>query len=307
MYKTPYNATYADLTRIRYPIHPWLKAVTQGPDARWLPNKDRPKLLDYNNKRFKQVGPDDDPFQRGDIIWISFTINYFMKRESWLHDVVPLDLVRVARSSSGPEQKKSNHSNVDLVDFPFLDEDVTMIVQTDTSIGKRKREGDDEEGSSKVVDVVGNTVEEVKPFKSDVHHNKAPARLRNLDFAEKIGYIRGIVKEIIHDAGRGAPSPETFMATEGTFIGTFIYCGKKATLVVRNVLPIGKCPEGTIVCKLEKKAGNRGALARTSKTVSGSARANVGIVAGGGRIDKPLLKSGGVPHIQGQAIQVNWD
>jgi len=39
-------------------------------------------------------------------------------------------------------------------------------------------------------------------FKSHTHHNKAPARLRNIDFAEKNGYIRGVVKDIIHDAGR---------------------------------------------------------------------------------------------------------
>jgi hypothetical protein len=39
-------------------------------------------------------------------------------------------------------------------------------------------------------------------FKAHTHHNKAPAKLRTLDFAERNGYIRGIVKEIIHDPGR---------------------------------------------------------------------------------------------------------
>ena len=86
---------------------------------------------------------------------------------------------------------------------------------------------------------------------------------------------------------------------------------------VGNVLPVSQCPEGTIVCNIEEKTGDRGALARTSgnyatvighspddnktrlrlpsgakKTISGSCRATVGIVAGGGRIDKPLLKAG---------------
>jgi len=172
-------------------------------------------------------------------------------------------------------------------------------------------------------------------FKSHTHHNKNPARLRNLDFAERNGYIRGIVKEIIHDAGRGAPlarvvfrdpyryklRKETFIATEGLHTGAFVYCGKKATLSVGNVLPVSQCPEGTIVCNVEEKVGDRGALARTSgnyatvighspddnktrirlpsgskKTVSGSARATIGIVAGGGRIDKPLLKAGRAFH-----------
>src|SRR5438270_522380 len=107
---------------------------------------------------------------------------------------------------------------------------------------------------------------------------------------------------------------ETFVATEGLHTGQFIYCGKKAALTVGNVLPLISMPEGTIVCNVEEKTGDRGSLARTSgnyatiighnheegksriklpsgakKVVNSSARATVGIVAGGGRIDKPLL------------------
>merc|ERR1712169_140801 len=95
------------------------------------------------------------------------------------------------------------------------------------------------------------------------HHRVAPAKLRALDFAEKNGYIRGLVKEIVHDPGRGAPlarvvfrdpyrykmRTETFIATEGLSTGAFVFCGKKATLAVGNV---------------EEQAGDRGALARTS-------------------------------------------
>lgn len=114
---------------------------------------------------------------------------------------------------------------------------------------------------------------------------------------------------------------ETFIATEGMSTGQFVYCGKKAVLNVGNVLPINQVPEGTIVCNVEEKVGDRGTLARTSgnyatvighdadgavsrirlpsgakKTVSGLSRATVGIVAGGGRIDKPLLKAGRAHH-----------
>lgn len=184
----------------------------------------------------------------------------------------------------------------------------------------------------------------LEQFKSHTHHNKAPARLRNLDYAERNGYIRGIVKDIIHDAGRGAPlarvvfrdpyryklRTETFIATEGMHTGAFVYCGKKAALTVGNVIPVAQLPEGTIVCNVEEKVGDRGALARTSgnyatvighspednktrirlpsgakKTVSGNARATVGIVAGGGRIDKPLLKAGRAYH-KYKAKRYNW-
>jgi large subunit ribosomal protein L8e len=104
------------------------------------------------------------------------------------------------------------------------------------------------------------------------------------------------------------------------YTGQFVYCGKKAQLAVGNVLPLGIMPEGTIVCNVESKAGDRGIFARTSgnyatiighsddgktriklpsgtkKVVSSAARAMVGIVAGGGRIDKPLLKAGRAFH-----------
>ena len=64
-----------------------------------------------------------------------------------------------------------------------------------------------------------------------------------IDFAERNGYIRGVVKEIIHDPGRGAPVAKVqfgnrykygkvntqWTATEGTYTGQFIYCGKKGT------------------------------------------------------------------------------
>jgi len=42
-------------------------------------------------------------------------------------------------------------------------------------------------------------------FKSNTNHRVAPARFRTLDYAERSGYIKGIVKDIVHDPGRGAP------------------------------------------------------------------------------------------------------
>ena len=160
--------------------------------------------------------------------------------------------------------------------------------------------------------------------------NKAPAQFRTLDYSERHGYIRGVVKEIIHDPGRGAPlaqvvfrdpyrfklHTETFIANEGMYTGQFIYAGKKANLTIGNVLPLSAIPEGTVVSNVEEKAGDRGALGRTSgnyvtvighnpdegktrvklpsgakKVIKNSARGMIGIVAGGGRTDKPLLST----------------
>ncbi|PSN44362.1 60S ribosomal protein L8 [Blattella germanica] len=121
-------------------------------------------------------------------------------------------------------------------------------------------------------------------FRSHTKHRKGAPRLRALDFAERHGYIKGVVK-------------------------------------IGNVMPVGTMPEGTIVCNLEEKTGDRGRLARASgnyatvishnpdtkktrvklpsgakKVMPSNNRAMVGIVAGGGRIDKPILKAGRAYH-----------
>jgi large subunit ribosomal protein L8e len=63
------------------------------------------------------------------------------------------------------------------------------------------------------------------------------SKYRALDFAERKGYLRGIVKAIIHDSGRGAPLAtvefrdpyrhrtitENFIAAEGVHTGMFLY------------------------------------------------------------------------------------
>ncbi|KAL1871721.1 hypothetical protein VTK73DRAFT_1861 [Phialemonium thermophilum] len=172
-------------------------------------------------------------------------------------------------------------------------------------------------------------------WKSHTRLRIAPAKFRSLDYAERHGYIRGLVKEIVHEPGRGAPlarvqfrdpyrfkrHTETFIANEGMYTGQFIYAGKNATLTVGNILPLSSIPEGTVVSNVEEKVGDRGTLGRTSgnyitvighnpdegktriklpsgakKVVSNKARGMIGIVAGGGRTDKPLLKASRAKH-----------
>jgi len=104
-------------------------------------------------------------------------------------------------------------------------------------------------------------------FRAHTMLRKGPAKLRALDYAERRGYIKGVVSEIIHDPGRGAPlarvqfknpykyrqDSELFICTEGMYTGQFIYCGKKAQLAVGNVIPLKQLPEGTIICNVEEK------------------------------------------------------
>ena len=63
---------------------------------------------------------------------------------------------------------------------------------------------------------------------------------------------------------RFATDKQLFIAPEGVFSGQYIYCGKKATLNIGNVKPVGDMPEGTIICNVEEKTGDRGSLARCS-------------------------------------------
>ena len=94
-----------------------------------------------------------------------------------------------------------------------------------------------------------------------------------------------------------------------------------ATLVPGNILPLEAMPPGTVINNVEKQAGDRSKFAKTSggfaqiighvegkgltrvrlpsgqkKTISSRARGSIGIIAGGGRIDKPLLKAGRAFH-----------
>jgi len=172
-------------------------------------------------------------------------------------------------------------------------------------------------------------------YKSHNHHRVAPAAFRVLDFAERNGYIKGVIKEVIHDPGRGAPlvkvafrdpyqyktNTEYFVAAEGMYSGQFVYCGAKASLATGNVMPVGRIPEGTTICNVEGNPGDRGKFARSSgttaivighsddltktrirlpsgarKTLAAGSRAMIGLIAAGGRTDKPILKAGNQFH-----------
>nr|UXY87268.1 60S ribosomal protein L8 [Cryptomonas sp.] len=167
-------------------------------------------------------------------------------------------------------------------------------------------------------------------FKAHVAKRKGNPIFRPLDYAERCGFVCGIVKQLIHDPGRGAPLAKIqfrslyrykkicsiFIATEGMYIGQYVYCGKKAKLMIGNVLPLYSVPEGTICCNVEEQRGDRGKLARTcgnyvtvinhigahktrirlpsgsKKIISSYCRAMIGLIAGGNKNDKPLLKAG---------------
>ena len=147
----------------------------------------------------------------------------------------------------------------------------------------------------------------------------------------KIKYTRntdnneGIVKDIIHDPGHTAPlasiqlkdnSKMLILAPEGIKVGDKIkFTDNKKEIEIGNVLTIGIIPEGTPIYNIEMSPGDGGKLVRSGgssanivshdkkktviqlpsgkfKTLDSACRATIGLVAGGGRDDKPFLKAG---------------
>jgi large subunit ribosomal protein L2 len=134
----------------------------------------------------------------------------------------------------------------------------------------------------------------------------------------------GIVLDIIHCAGHSAPlakvryedGQELFLvAAEGICVGDKVSNQDPENLTVGSTLELDKIPEGTAIFNIEAQPGDGGKFARGSgvfakvltkvkgkvivqlpskkkKQFSPKCRANIGVVAGGGRLEKPLMKAG---------------
>jgi large subunit ribosomal protein L2 len=168
-------------------------------------------------------------------------------------------------------------------------------------------------------------------FRASTHKRVAPAQYP-LTAARKEYFetaIEGIVENFVHDPGRGTPLASIRfgdgktcynVVPEGVYLGQKIQMGGRATVEVGNILPIGKIPEGTLICNIERRLGDGGKIARSSGTyamvvthtpqgtiiklpsgktryVDDYCRATVGVVSGAGRTEKPFLKSGQKFHL----------
>jgi len=161
-------------------------------------------------------------------------------------------------------------------------------------------------------------------YKSAAHRFKGKIQYRQYDELEKEGSIHGIVMDIIHDPGRTAPIAEVkfengeqklILAPESIVINDEIVCGVSAPIKPGNSLPMAQIPEGTPLYNLEKHPGDGGKFVRSSgthaslithdvgkaivelpsgelKAFNPQCRATIGVVAGGGRKEKPYLKAG---------------
>jgi len=167
-------------------------------------------------------------------------------------------------------------------------------------------------------------------FRAPSHKRVAPAKYPAIAPKESFdASLSGTVQGLVHDPGRGAPlslikfeNGLSFytVTPEGVFIGQQIFYGGKASAEIGNIVPLGKIPEGTLVCGLELRPGDGGKMAKSSgayatvvghtpqgtmvRLPSGRTRyvddyclATVGVVSASGRIEKPFLKAGKKFHL----------
>jgi large subunit ribosomal protein L2 len=136
--------------------------------------------------------------------------------------------------------------------------------------------------------------------------------------------LRFKVVEFVHSPGRGAPvadiryqdgTRDLWLPPEGIFEGQEFIQAKKGPIEVGNILPLKALPLGTLVFNIESTPQDGGKFARSSgvtaivrnksgnkvellfrskktKWVNENCLGTIGVVAGGGRTDKPFLKAG---------------
>jgi len=149
--------------------------------------------------------------------------------------------------------------------------------------------------------------------------------------------INGTVIDIEHDPARNAPIAlvklETgekvyMLVTEGLGIGESVHWGSAGEVKNGNTLTLANIPTGTYICNIEARPNDGGKFVRASgvqavvvdksedrvgirmpsgktKWFNARCRATIGIVAGGGRVEKPFVKAGNKYHKM-QNTASNW-
>jgi large subunit ribosomal protein L2 len=160
-------------------------------------------------------------------------------------------------------------------------------------------------------------------FQAPSHRYKA-----NLEHPKSDDTISGEVVGLEHDPARSAPialvafedgDRRYVLAPEGVGVGDELQVGISAEIKPGNTLPLAEIPEGVPVCNVEARPGDGGKFARASgvnatlithdrraaivqlpsgqiKRLDPECRATIGVVAGGGRTEKPFVKAGKKHH-----------
>lgn len=141
--------------------------------------------------------------------------------------------------------------------------------------------------------------------------------------------VEATIIDIIHSRFHTAPLAKVkyadgekglLIAPEGVAIGQQVFIGKDAPLALGNTLALQTLPEGSLIFNIEAQPGDGGKFVRASggvarivgktptsvivqlpskkrKSFNPQCKATLGVVAGGGRKEKPLLTAGNKSHL----------
>ncbi len=161
-------------------------------------------------------------------------------------------------------------------------------------------------------------------YSAPSHRYKAELKYRDYDNIEKESFITGQVVEFVDDPGHQAilmrvrldnAQEILFLAPEGACAGDMLSIGIKGDLSLGSVKPLSAVPDGMFVYNLEISPGDGGKLIRAPGSyatvisregnyvlvklpsrkllnLASGCRAQLGVVCGAGRLEKPMMKAG---------------
>ncbi|KAH9848706.1 hypothetical protein C2E23DRAFT_738930 [Lenzites betulinus] len=91
------QATKHREAHIPYELHDWIKAVTvDSPRSEYFANPDRPALLEPQQGQLCSIKKSSPPaMQKGDLVWMSFSVQFIIGSDTWSTTFVPYEIVRV--------------------------------------------------------------------------------------------------------------------------------------------------------------------------------------------------------------------
>ncbi|OLS14718.1 MAG: 50S ribosomal protein L8e [Promethearchaeota archaeon CR_4] len=150
--------------------------------------------------------------------------------------------------------------------------------------------------------------------------------------------LKGKIIDLVHESARGTPLAEILyedgvrrfeLPPEGIAVGDIIEIGDKVPLKVGNTMKLRNIEDGAIVYNIELHPGDGGRFVRGSgtfativsrakgqvnislpsgemKSFDKDCRATIGVVSGGGRLMKPLMKAGNAFYLHRAKGRKHW-
>lgn len=99
MFVRSFNQDTSKLNNPPYPLHPWVKDVVQPKAGKqdYYANPHRPEIWDCTTGTMIRIKNADPPsLRRGDIVWISFHVEFIIGGNSWSTQLTPRHIIRVS-------------------------------------------------------------------------------------------------------------------------------------------------------------------------------------------------------------------